>query len=151
MPETLRILRYDQSGERTSTHFNVAALADTTLVDAQATATALQNALNGISLAAARKVDQTVNFATVPAATAAGNRELKWLLRIQDSVNGFAFSHEVGCADESMGVISVGGKTIMDPDASEYTSLKAAIEANAISPYGNAVTLIEAELVGRNL
>lgn len=151
MAETLRILRYDQSGERTSTHFNVANMSTGTYNDAATRAAALGAALDAISSSAAATVDQSVRFTMDPTPDKAGNRELKWLIRITDTVNGYKFAHEVGCANDSLDVLNVGGKTVLDPSSTEYATVKTALEANALSPYGNAVVLTEVELVGRNL
>lgn len=143
--------RRDQSHEATRTMFNIvdmtAANFDTVIADIDT----LGSALDGLAQAAERSRAVTASTHIVGAA-AAGDREAKWLIRLQDAVNGKLFSYELGTADPSVAVLNVGGRTIVDPTAAEWAALAGALATGTVkSPYGNAMQLIEIEKVGRNI
>ena len=142
--------RRDQSGEPTRTTFNIAAITAANF-DAHHTGLAsLSAALD--ALVDGKEQGMTVSDVSASAGAAAGDREAKWLIRCRDTVNLKNFSYEVGTADASVPVLNVGGKTIVDPTANEFTELATAISTGPVrSPYGNVMNLIEVEKVGRNL
>lgn len=149
MPDRVTFSRKDQSRETTRTSFHLINVTDLNFSTVVTAAAALESALDGISLADTEFRSITIQERTLNP-TQAGNKELKWLVRVQDTVTGEMYSYEVGCADESMGVINVGGKTIMDPASAEYGVLALAIsDANIRSKAGNTFNLIECEIVGR--
>lgn len=81
-----------------------------------------------------------------------GARELKWLVRFEDSVNFKNFTLEIGNADDSLPIIiEQNGAKLLDPASSEYTTFESAFEGFCLSSYGNPVTLTSIELVGRNI
>lgn len=142
--------RTDQSVEPGRTQFSLTAIS---AANYEATATAvnaLSEALDGISLSNAHSIVIHHALGSGPKSNA-GNRELKWLVRVTDTSNSKAFSYEVPCANDSLEVLNVGGKTILDPTSDEWIALGSAISAIVKSPYANGVTLTEVELVGRNL
>ena len=82
-----------------------------------------------------------------PPANKDANRGNKWLFRAQDSVNGKIFTHEIGCADNTM-LASADGDYV-DLTGTEGAELKAAWEAVYESPYGNAGVLLSVQQVNR--
>ncbi len=146
------ILGLDYSLEATKT--GVVMLDMTALnFDAQVTALgAAQTGIQGVTLIA---FDGAIYPAvdtpreTVPPASAAAQREIKWLCRLTDAIDPMGnWSFEIGGADTSLLVLN---SDIMDLTAGAGLALKTAIEANTVSRLGNAVVLAEAKLVGRNI
>lgn len=151
MTDKVTFTRYDQSAERASTSFHIP---DMTAANFDAITTSLDtldSALDGLSLADRERQTKSAIIVNINA-TRAGNRELKWLIRVRDVVTAEYFAYELACADESPGVINVGGKTILDPASAEYSALAAALtDPNVVTKNGNNMNLVEVELVGRNL
>lgn len=83
----------------------------------------------------------------VPPANQFAQRELKWLAKYQDNVNNRTYRFEIPCADASLLTANVDR---LDLTSGPGAALKSAIDANAKSQDGNAVTLVSVELVGRN-
>ena len=84
---------------------------------------------------------------STPPANKDANRGNKWLFRAQDSTNGKIFTHEIGCADNTL-LASADGDYI-DLTGTEGAALKAAWEAVYESPYGNAGVLLSVQQVNR--
>lgn len=83
------------------------------------------------------------------------NRELKWLLRYSDNVTGKVYTAELPCPDlsatlrsQSDGAANLADGTVWGGAANLF---KENFEIAFISPEGNAVTLISARIVGRNI
>ena len=137
---------FDYSSEYGATGFNTAD--GITVADANA----LANAAAGLSIGTLTTVDiittanAQTNAATVPT-SAFAQRELKYLVRYQDNVNGRVFNHSIACADAAQ---LGAGSDYLDISAGAAATFVTAFEAQAISPYGNAVTVLSIQLVGRN-
>lgn len=81
-----------------------------------------------------------------PPADPYAQRERKALVTMLDSVNGKYFRHEI----PTFGSVGVEpGTDILDKDAVAWAAYIAFIEANCVSPYGNAFTVSNIKHVGR--
>lgn len=142
---------YDRNGQRTSISFNCT---NVTAANFDAVNTALSN----LQIELENLMDATPNKQTLsligfdPSSTNDGRRETKWLIRMRDTVNNHIYTRELGTANIALQTISVGGREYLDPAAGEWTSLQSAIQAaHILSEPGNAMVLLDVELVGRNL
>jgi hypothetical protein len=78
------------------------------------------------------------------------SRELKWLLRLSDSVTGETLFRELPTA-ELTGNLAANSEEA-DMAAASWVSLKSAIDGNFNNPEtGNSLILVSAKKVGRNL
>lgn len=112
----------------------------------------LRTAIKNVSLGTEKVYHETYSTDLVgvsPPEEQGAQRELKWLVLMHDAVNNKKLRIQIPCADTSL--LDDENRQQMDMDAVEWTALKAAIEAYAESPYGNAVVVDKAILVGRNL
>lgn len=82
-----------------------------------------------------------------PASSPLAQREVKWLVRATDSVNGKNVQVEIPCADLSL---LSGGSDFLDLGGTEAAAFVTAFEANVLSLDGNAVTVNSIQFVGRN-
>lgn len=90
---------------------------------------------------------ETINVATPPADKDA-QVERKWLVSCVDNVTGFPVSFTIPCADSQY---VTNNTDLMDTGAGAGNTLLGAIEDYVLSKAGNAVTVVEIRLVGRNL
>lgn len=151
MAHLVTFTRYDQSGERTSTRLHLPEMTNANYDALETAVDAVAAALNGIVLSdAARRVGQVV-WGNEASPDKAGNRELKWLIRSHDSVNGISYAHEVGCANDGLTVVNQAGSTYLDTTSAEFLALEAAWNANVKTRDGISLILESVELVGRNL
>lgn len=146
---TVSGLDYSLEGTSMSLYFPTLTAAN---FDAQATARAtVQTAIQNVSLIdfeglqfvgvdAARETDR-------PASQYA-QREAKWLVTMSDDVNGKTFQFEIGGPDLTL--LSVDDGSSMDTSGGAGAALVTALEANLVSPDGNACTFVKAVHVGRN-
>lgn len=82
----------------------------------------------------------------VPPADPFAQRERKAMVTMLDSVNGKYFRHEIPCFG-SAGVEA--GTDLIDMDNVAWAAYIAFVEANCLSPYGNAFTVTSVKHVGR--
>lgn len=75
-------------------------------------------------------------------------RENKWLIRYVDDVTGDAYHVELGTADLTL--LDPDNRGYMKIDTDEGLAFKSAFDGYALSPDGNAVTMLSAQFVGRN-
>lgn len=75
-------------------------------------------------------------------------REMGLLVTYSDTVTGKSYRMTIPGPD--WGNISANGTDLVDGVDAEWTAFKAAFEAFAVSPDGNAVTISGGRLVGRN-
>jgi hypothetical protein len=113
----------------------------------------LFGALDAITLGLQQKTrtiaDVTV-LNTTPATNPLAQRENKWLLRYHGNTTRKNFTAELPCADLTK--LDTNNTDFIDKGSTEWTDLKAAFEAVVVDPDdGSAVTLDDAEFVGRNL
>lgn len=124
-------------------------------VDTGATDPELQavvDAVDAIILGSAASGNKTVTTVVdagvaAPPADKAANRGNKWLLRLQDSVNGNIFTHEIGTADDAQ--LPSAGDDYLDLTAGVGLALKTAVETVYESPYGNTGVLLSVQQVNR--
>lgn len=75
-------------------------------------------------------------------------RENKWLVRATDNVNARNVQIEIPCADLTL---LTGGLDHLDLAGTEAAAFVTAIEGDALSQDGNAITVASIQFVGRNL
>ena len=137
----------DQSGEPTGFQLHIAAGA-VDLSTVPGTLTAVVTALDS-ELVDWTAISYTGNITRrlSTAAVGAGNREDKLELKYFDNVTFKPYTVEVPCRKGTLA--TVPGSDLIDP--SLWPDTKAAFEAYAKSPDGNAVTLAQVRLIGRNV
>lgn len=109
------------------------------------------DALNGITLgniSRERITARNILVSNAPAGSVYAQVELKWQLTYTDNVNGKQWQREVPTPDLTL---LVAGSDLMNMAAGAGLAFKTAFEAAAVSPDGNAVTLNQVRVVGRNL
>lgn len=74
-------------------------------------------------------------------------REMKFLCRYTDNVNGKEYSFTIPCADANL---VVGNTDMVDLSTGNGLTLKTVIDTYAVSELGNAVTLNSVQLIGRS-
>lgn len=142
----LRCPFIDYGGEKSTAAFYV----DSAITDGSITA--LVSAVDGVTLGNrqtavfVQEVDKDAGTAG-PAASPLAQREVKWLVRATDSVNGKSVQMEIPTADLSL---LSGGSDFLDLGGTEAAALVAAIEASVESIDGNAITVSSIQFVGRN-
>lgn len=87
-----------------------------------------------------------VGSATPPADEDA-NRGNKWLMRVQDDVNGKIFTYEIGVADNSQ--LPSPTDDFLDITAGVGLAIVTAVETGYESPYGNAGSVLSVQQVNR--
>lgn len=113
--------------------------------------TAVKAAINAISLCVDARVQLTQDIdpwdADYPTDDAA-QREYALRVFYTDNVNGKSFYFTIPGPDMSV-IDIVTGTDLADLSGAALTALIAAVDANVLSPYGNAVTCRKAVVVGR--
>lgn len=143
--------RYDLASQPTTTNVWHTEIGSNNMNDVRNRLDNLRQAMDAITRAGTARV-QTALVTQYPTATRAGSRELKWLLRVRDTVTAAIFTIELGTASEAAPIITtIDGRKLLAPASPAYSSLANAIADVALSPYGNSLTLVSAELVGRNI
>jgi hypothetical protein len=126
---------------------------DATNFDTQVTSRiALMDAIADITLGLRMGVvfGNDTKTALGPAADDEAQREKKWLVQYHDNVTLRRHTVEIPCADTAQldpndrGNANIGDAGVVDAFVSAF-------EAYALSPAGNAVTVDEITLVGRNI
>lgn len=137
----------DNSGEKSTATFNVAdAIGDAAI-------TAVIAALDGVTLGNRQDAilaNETVKDAGTPgpAASPLAQREIKWLVRATDDVNGRNVQIELPTADLTL---LVGGNDFLVLTDTEAAALVTALEANVLSVDDNAISVVSIQFVGRNI
>jgi len=83
----------------------------------------------------------------VPPASELADRGNKWLMRVQDDVNGKIFTYEIGVADSTQ----LPGPTddFLDITATVGLAIATDVAVAYESPYGNAGTVLSVQQVNR--
>jgi len=145
----------DYSGERTSTKVNVADIAGdgANMAAVLSSISALQAALllttdcNHVSTTFSQTVDTTV---ATPPSTATAQREIAVKVKYVDNVtNSVHFFTVAGPAVTFYPPQGVPGDYI-PLDNTVFDAFITVLEANLKSPAGNAITVVEGRLIGRN-
>lgn len=151
MPSSVTLKALDYGKEATRLGFNITQITAANF-DAQVAAVAtLQTAIQNVSLGLHDgKTIQALDVAVGPKATDdAAQRELKWRVKYLDPTDPIGNgSFEIGMADTQF---LVAGEGKMDISAGAGATLVTQIEATVVSRLGNAVTVDEIVLVGRNI
>ena len=144
--------RADRSREVTTTSINVQDITSLNFDDTVTISANLEAAFNGICDAASHRIQLGAGVVKLAKALA-GFREQKWLVRYRETASPFGeYSFEVGTASAAAPtIVETSGKEILDPNSAEWSALSVAVNAGVLSPAGNAVTMYEVELVGRNI
>lgn len=147
-PQTgIKVTLRDQSGESSAFTINVASPIDMSTLPAGFTSliTALSDDL---TLGTFIRYNQTTTRRIVNTAEGGGNREDKALLIYEDNVTKKVYTAEVPCRKTTLTTAGVGTDSV--PPA-EWANVKTAWDAFAKSPDGNATTLLDVKIVGRNI
>lgn len=147
---TLSFLDYDS--EVTTTSLEGREVDNTTFDAINLEITAVRTAIEAISIGALRKEVRRMStdfWVGTPPSDPQAQREEKWTVLYQDTVNFKKFSFEVGCAD--MLLLDATRRGYMNKTLAAYTNLKAALEAWMRSPYGNIITVYDVHHEGRDL
>lgn len=121
-----------------------------------ATGTALQTlgtATNALSRGQPAKSVLTAQENVISAANATdpvAQREMKWLVSYRDTTTNKKYSLEIPCADLTTDNLA-GNTDEADLTSTEWAAWVTAFEAIAKSEVGNAVEVLGARFVGRNL
>lgn len=136
----------DRLSKQTRMVFGVAAAA--TNPELQATVDAVDAIILGAAASGTKNVPEVIDAGSAVAPTNENaERKNKWLLRIQDSVNGRIFTHEIGTADNTQ--LPAPTSDFLDLTAGVGLALKTAIDAVYESPYGNSGALLSVQQVNR--
>lgn len=142
---------YDESKEVSYLQVRIPEVDEINFVATDALVDALAAAVEAMSLGTLIKDTRTyitTKFAKTLPGDLNAQREKKFLVAYEDSVNFSKYSSEIPCADLSL--LDTDGSTV-DLTAGAGLALVTAFEALVISPFGNAVTVLEIRYVGRNL
>lgn len=148
---------HDYDGEPARTTFNTVEITAANL-DAQATLlTTLRTALNALLLASVEQAVITDNIwdNVVPVTDPFAQREIKWVVIVQDTAGNKYKSNEFPMADLSLlennsKYLIKSGNVVVTASAAAVTAFKDAFEAVAVSNTGLALTIWDMYQVGRN-
>lgn len=155
MPSKLNLSYKDRAGQKSNAQFYWRDI-DAANHDAVKTEmTALETAINGITLGNLNTRTVLAEATTLSQGTAsnhAARRELKWLLTYEDDVTGDLFSSEIPCPDvTNADLFQSGNEEFADLASTEWAAFKTAFDQKVRTPNGNDATLKSAKVVGRNL
>ena len=108
------------------------------------------DAVNGITLGnigSERISARDILVSQAPAGSAFAQVELKWLVFYSDDVTGKVYRREIPTPDLSL---LVAGTDLLNLASGAGATWKTAAEALWVSPDGNAITIMKAQVVGRN-
>jgi hypothetical protein len=116
---------------------------------------ALLAAIQGVITGNVNKTRFVAQVNTVDAgapATPSAQREMKWLLQLQDDSTGSYIQREVPTADITTAGLLIAGTDVADLTNAAWVAMAAAIDGIFLNPAtGNTVSLVGARLVGRNI
>jgi len=143
----------DESLETSSVEIRIrdmtAATIAAVLTELATLGTAVDNLSSGLMIKSAATQDRS-NFNSAPPTDPNAQRERKWLVRYQDTVNLKYGQVEIPVAFVDANVKLANSDRADFTDA-KWTSFITAYELTARSVDGNVVNILEAILVGRNL
>lgn len=142
----------DHSDEMSSVAFQVTnpAADGTDLVALKALNQAIDDALEALTLCVNGKESWTINVIENPALPSDEDAQRESGLRVfcHDSVENKKFHFTIPGPDKSL--VAIQGTDYIDLAGTEMAALVTAVEAGALSPWGNATFVDKAKLVGRN-
>lgn len=150
MPGKLNLTYVDYSGEASTVGVHFPTLTAGNFAAQAGLMDDLVAAVSGVSIANLQKDARfaaETKFAVGDATNPFAQRELKWLVRCRDT-NGNPVSFEIPAADLSLLATNTDK---LDITTTEGAALVAAVEAGARSNDGEALTFVEAVVVGRSI
>jgi hypothetical protein len=148
MAARLSFSTYDRLNKSTS--MSMLAPDAVTTIQVQAIADAVDAIIRGTALRAVTSLETVVDAgAAGPSTDSEANRGSKWLFRIQDSVTGVIYTHELGTADGT--VLPSPDSDFVNLGAGLGLAVKTAIDAVYRSPDDNAGVLLSVQQVNRAL
>lgn len=142
----------DYSMEMSHAKFRItdmtAANFDVTITAINSLSTAILGVQKENALQSKRVVAQNNFLTRAPAANKLSQREMKWLLSVEDTTLHTISRHEVPLADPTL---TTANTDFMDLSTGAGAALKTAVEAVVKSPAGNGVLLISVEFVGKRI
>lgn len=155
MTSEITYTQIDHSNEPTRTTLRFADIVDAatlaTVNTARDTLLTDMQAITNSTFKQHKTTMNTVKLSNVIPASADSQRERKIVVYYQDNVTFETFSLEIGCADVTALTIPPGSDEITLADGGVMQTFYNDFNANVLSRNGNAVTIIKATLVGRNL
>lgn len=143
----LVVTQRDQSGE--DTVFSVRPSAPIDMSTLPATFTGLIAALDTeLVLGEFIQYSQNEPLRLSNVAEGSGNREDKLLLTYEDTTTFKVYQTEIGCRQTGLTTVGVGSDSV--PPAT-WSATKTAWDAFVVSVDGNATSLLDVEIVGRNV
>jgi len=147
---TLTFADYD--GEKSSVSFSTATVGAGNIVAVGAAIdqflTDIGNVTLGVNVKDVRVYSDT-GSGSGQAASPNAQREMKWLCSYTDDITGAAQRMEIPCPLLSANTLGAGG--LWNSADALWVAFKSAFENVVVSSAGNAVTLAEVRLVGRNI
>lgn len=141
----------DYSEEISSLSFYVQQINAGNLVATQGQINAIGLALLDLTLGALKNTQTILEFSAsnpTPPTDPYAQRELKWLVSYRDNVTLREYQIEIPCADLTDNLLANTDKA--DLASTDWAAFVTAFEAGAKSLDGNAVTVLDAFVVGRN-
>jgi len=155
MTSEITYTQIDHSNEPTRTTLRFADIVDaatlTSVNAARDTLLADMQAITNSTFKQHKTTLNTVKLSNLIPASPDSQRERKMVIYYQDNVTFETFTLEIGCADTTALTIPPGTDEITLADAGVMQTFYNDFNANVLSKNGNAVTIIRAVLVGRNL
>lgn len=147
-PDTIiKVTLRDQSGE--NSNFGVRPATPEDMSSLSLGFTDLMTAIDTeLTLGLFVKYNQNTALRLSNTAEGGGNREDKVLLTYEDDVTKNVYQAEVPCRLTSLATVGVGSDSVPPAD---WSSTKTAWDTYVRSIDGNATTLLDVEIVGRNL
>jgi len=142
----------DFSNEKSSLRFNVQAITAANIVATQALITDIGLALLDLSRANLDRFQTVLEFvASNPSAPTDpyAQREIKWLVNYRDTTNGRMYQMEIPAAELTGNLLP--GTDKADLASADWVAFVTAFEAGAKSQDGNAIEVVSAFVVGRNI
>jgi len=143
----------DYSAEKSTIDFRIREMTAATIAAVLTEAATLGSAIDALSggtLVKSQLIQDSSNFAATPPVDPNAQRERKWLVRYQDTVNSKYGQVEIPVAEVNTDLL-LPVSDIADFSDTVWTDFITAFELTARSVDGNTVNVVEAILVGRNL
>jgi len=143
----------DYSREKSTIDFRIREMTAATIAAVLTEAATLGSAIDGLSggtLIKSQLMQDSSKFTEAPPVDPNAQRERKWLVRYEDTVNLKLGQVEIPVALVNTDTLATNSD-FADFTATEWTDFITAFELTARSIDGNTVNVLEAVLVGRNL
>ena len=153
---TITLTLKDYSNEQTRTELRLADVTDTageaTIIAGRLAA--LKTAIEGVTKGTyvqARFANDPVKYSNVAPNDSDAQRERKIVVFYQDNTTFDVYRSEIGTADVAALTIPAGSDEVTLADGGVMAALVTELETNYVTKNGNALTVLRAQLVGRNL